>query len=185
MSTKALDGMTPFEALTGNKPDLRGFREWGYRVWVRNEKTVKLGGRVDEGVWVGFDEQSKGCQVYWPKKQTVTVERNVYFDGPKVPPDHLEGEDFEIIEAPTATSNSTHDAKQPHHHPTKNETSTHKESPADIQEHPASREKRIHKPSQWIQDIIDGRSVTSAERPSPGSRYSDTYHTTNCGEDGA
>ena len=44
MSTKALDGMTPFEALTGNKLDLRGFREWGYRVWVRNEKTVKLGG---------------------------------------------------------------------------------------------------------------------------------------------
>ena len=120
---------------------------------------------MDEGVWVGFDEQSKGCRVYWPKKRTVTVERNVYFDGPKVLPDHLEGEDFEIIEEPAATSNSTHDAKQPHHHPTENETFTHKETPADIQEHPVSREKRIRKPSQRIQDIIDGRGVTS-DRPS-------------------
>ena len=59
--TKALDGMTPFEALTGDKPNLRGLREWGSRVWVRNEKKAKLGGRVDEGVWVGIDDKSKGC----------------------------------------------------------------------------------------------------------------------------
>jgi len=59
-STKALDGMTLFEALMGDKPNLRGVQEWGCRVWVRNEKSAKLGGHVEEGVWVGFDDKSKG-----------------------------------------------------------------------------------------------------------------------------
>lgn len=62
-STKALDGTTPLEAATGKKPDLRGVREWGCRCWVRNESKSKLGDRVDEGVWVGFDDRSKGSQV--------------------------------------------------------------------------------------------------------------------------
>ena len=73
--TKALGGdMTPYEAAYGKKPDLWGIREWGSRCWVRNESSAKLGGRVDEGVWVGIDEKSKGARVFWPGKHTVTVE---------------------------------------------------------------------------------------------------------------
>ena len=65
-STKAVDGMTPYEAAFGKKPDLRGLREWGEKVWVRVEGENKLGGRVKEGRWVGVDERSKGVRVYWP-----------------------------------------------------------------------------------------------------------------------
>ena len=36
-STKAVEGMTPFEAAFGGKPDLSEVREWGERVWVRVE----------------------------------------------------------------------------------------------------------------------------------------------------
>jgi hypothetical protein len=78
--TKALDGITLFEALTGKKLDLRGLKEWGCQVWVRNKMKAKLGGHVKEGVWVGLDETSRGYWVYWPKKRTVTVEQNTYFD---------------------------------------------------------------------------------------------------------
>jgi len=63
--------MTPLKAATGKKPDLRGVREWGCRCWVRNESKSKLGGHVDEGVWVGFDDKSKGSQVYWPSLSNV------------------------------------------------------------------------------------------------------------------
>lgn len=45
-STKALDGMTPLEASTGKKPDLRGLRKWGEKVWVCVEEGNKLGGWV-------------------------------------------------------------------------------------------------------------------------------------------
>ena len=33
-STKAVDGMTPYEATFGKKPDLRNVHEWGERVWI-------------------------------------------------------------------------------------------------------------------------------------------------------
>ncbi len=65
-STKALDGKTPYEAVTGKKPDLKGLREWGEKCWVRLEtKAMKLGGRVREGRWIGFDETSNGSRIYW------------------------------------------------------------------------------------------------------------------------
>ena len=73
-STKAVDGKTPFEAAFGKKPDLREVREWSEIVWVHIEGGNKLGGRVCEGRWIGIDKQSKGIHVYWPDKQSVTVE---------------------------------------------------------------------------------------------------------------
>ena len=33
-STKAVEGMTPYEATFGKKPDLSEVQEWGERVWV-------------------------------------------------------------------------------------------------------------------------------------------------------
>jgi hypothetical protein len=53
--TKAIDGMTPYEAL-GKKPDLRHVQEWGEKVWVRIEGGDKLGGHIKEGHWLGIDE---------------------------------------------------------------------------------------------------------------------------------
>src|SRR6202522_3449770 len=79
-TTKAVEGMTPFEAAFGRKPDLKGVREWGEKVYVRVEKGTKLGGRVREGRWLGMDEESKGAWVYWPDSKAVSVERNTYFD---------------------------------------------------------------------------------------------------------
>ena len=49
MSTKAVEGMIPFEAAFGKKPDLQHVREWGEKVWVHIEGGNKLGGRVKEG----------------------------------------------------------------------------------------------------------------------------------------
>ena len=57
--TKALDGLTPLEATTGKKPDLRGLHKWGCCVWVRNEASEKLGRHIEEGIWVSFDSKSK------------------------------------------------------------------------------------------------------------------------------
>ena len=35
---KVVVGMTPYEAVFGKKPDMRGVHEWGEKVYVRLEK---------------------------------------------------------------------------------------------------------------------------------------------------
>jgi hypothetical protein len=77
---KALtNGLMPYKAVTGKKPDLCDVCEWGKKVWVRLEvKGRKLGGHVKEGRWMGVDEQSKGFWIYWPDTKTVSVKCNVY-----------------------------------------------------------------------------------------------------------
>ena len=79
-TTKAIEGMTPFKAVFGKKPDLRGVHEWGERVYIWIEGGTKLGGRVREGRWLGMDDESKGACIYWPDSKTVTVERNISYD---------------------------------------------------------------------------------------------------------
>ena len=77
---KAVEGMTPYKAVFGKKPNLKGVREWGEKVYVRVEKGTKLGGRVREGRWLGMNEESKGARIYWPDTKAISVERNIYFD---------------------------------------------------------------------------------------------------------
>ena len=67
-------------------------REWGEKCWVRIEGGDKLGGRVREGRWMGIDDTSNGVRVYWPDRQTVTVERNVYYDNTGASASRIEGE---------------------------------------------------------------------------------------------
>jgi hypothetical protein len=107
--TKALNGRTPFEAVYNVNPNLWGMHEWGCRVWVRNESSFKLGGRVDEGVWVGFDDFSKGSRVFWPAKRSVTVEQNVYFK-PSGIAEPLKGEENATIKKPALPKVSQNNA---------------------------------------------------------------------------
>jgi len=73
MSTKAIEGKTPYEAALGMKPDLSGMCEWGEKCWICIEKGNKLGGHVCKGRWVGVDDESKGYCIYWQDTKTMTV----------------------------------------------------------------------------------------------------------------
>jgi len=82
-STKSIEGMTPFEAAFRKKPGLSEVREWGEKLWVgtKKNKIGKIGrGHVEQGHWLGIDKRGKGVCVYWPEQQTITTERNVYYD---------------------------------------------------------------------------------------------------------
>ena len=113
MTTRAVEGMTPYEAAFGKKPDLGSVREWKEKVFVRIEGGTKLGGRVREGHWLGVDEQSKGVRIYWLDTKSITVEINVYFDDLSVSCNEGEHEEVvvtkndlpdtpNVVEAPTA-----------------------------------------------------------------------------------
>jgi transposase InsO family protein len=85
-STKTLGNKTtPFEKLHGDKPNLSGVPEWGQTIWVHFGSGSKLDARGIEARWVGYDSESTHAhRVYWPYKNSVTVERNVKFATPFV-----------------------------------------------------------------------------------------------------
>jgi hypothetical protein len=79
MSTRTLNGRTPYEALNNVKPDLTDLPEWGARVYMLKTNAGKLDQKGIEGRWVGYSGASKGHHIYGANKQ-ITVERNVTFD---------------------------------------------------------------------------------------------------------
>jgi hypothetical protein len=158
MTTWALDNMTPWEAITGRKPDLSAVREWGERCWVRLKKQDTLGGRVRKGRWVGIDDSSKGCHVYWPDTKSLTVKQNIYFNKTAVSVVCLEGENINFKIKPT----DLHTVPDPTPLP-KADKPTQK-APSVNEEPNEPAPKRTRKPSQCILDIIEGCTV-STNRP--------------------
>ncbi|KAF7333659.1 Transcription factor [Mycena sanguinolenta] len=79
--TKKTAPKSPYEVVTGEKPDLSRARKFGCRVWVRVHGGSKLDERGVEAKWVGPSiETPDSHRIYWPTKGTVTVERDVRFD---------------------------------------------------------------------------------------------------------
>ena len=76
--TRALNGMTPHEAMGYGKPDLSDLHEWGCTVWIKVE-AGKLDSKAVEAKFMGYDKERKGYRVYWPEKRKISVERNVRF----------------------------------------------------------------------------------------------------------
>ena len=116
---KALNGMTPYEALYEKKPSLKGAREWGSLCWV-TKKTLKIRERAEEGRWIGFDDSSKGHRIYWPTRRSISVEYDVNFaHAPDLP--LLEGEigntnfDFDDFDEPQDPSKVTVKNVEIHH----------------------------------------------------------------------
>ncbi|KAF8797586.1 hypothetical protein BYT27DRAFT_7009362, partial [Phlegmacium glaucopus] len=162
---------TPYEAAFGKKPNLQEVHEWGEKVWVRIEGGNKLGGRVCEGRWLGFDENSNGVWVYWPDKQTVSIEWNIYFDKTIASVQRLEGEDWEFIKSQTdlpstsilKSTKSTRPIKPPVLQDPISiilDQSSDQETPPE----PEIPQKCIRKPTQCLKDLMEGWAVSS-DRP--------------------
>lgn len=174
-STKALGGRTPFEAATGNIPNLRGVPEWGARVWVHSTTDGKVGDRAKPARWLGFDAQSKGHRVYWPEQRSVTVERNVRFTQPAMtplPPDdpvQLEGEQdsqLQAGESPDPEEFSDSDAEDTAPRPGADSV---EHPPAPVVQPPppappVTRSTRTRNPSARVRDILSGKGA-DAELP--------------------
>ncbi len=79
--SNALPGcMTPIERATGHKPNLKKVLAFGAIVWVKIKDAGKLDSQAVEGYFVGYDEESKGYRLYFPRRRQIAVERDVYFD---------------------------------------------------------------------------------------------------------
>jgi hypothetical protein len=79
-TTHQLGGVTPFEVFHRVRLDVAHIHLWGSCVWVRDLTVGKLDVRGWEGRFIGYDTNSEGCHIYWPKSQTIGVERDLIFE---------------------------------------------------------------------------------------------------------
>ncbi|KNZ76413.1 Copia protein [Termitomyces sp. J132] len=82
---------TPYQMVIGKKPDLLKVCKWGSHTYVKLHHTGKLESQVMEVRMVGIDDESKGYQIYWPNRNRITVERDIYFSkGAALNPDNIQ-----------------------------------------------------------------------------------------------
>ena len=62
------------------KPYLGGIQEFGVAAYVKDIHAGKLNARAQVGHFVGYDAESKGFRIYWPRKRSITIKRNVVFN---------------------------------------------------------------------------------------------------------
>ena len=83
MPTSAQPNMrTPWEALTGSKPNISKFRVWGCLVWYLvpdHEIESKVSPRAWPAVHLGFDPNRHGYLVYIPHKNRITTGYHITF----------------------------------------------------------------------------------------------------------
>eukprot|EP00168_Porphyra_purpurea_P012906 TRINITY_DN3465_c0_g1_i4.p1 TRINITY_DN3465_c0_g1~~TRINITY_DN3465_c0_g1_i4.p1 ORF type:complete len:489 (-),score=103.08 TRINITY_DN3465_c0_g1_i4:3938-5206(-) len=74
--------VTPWEALTGSKPDVSNIRVWGSAAYALKPAKQQRGlnSETDVGVMVGYSQAGKGYRVYKPTNREVIERRDVVMD---------------------------------------------------------------------------------------------------------
>jgi hypothetical protein len=81
--TRALNGLTPEEAFTGEKPDISHLQEFGSDVWVLTQATNKRGkldGKAKKSTFVGYNEGPAAIRYYDATQRQVRESRNYAFN---------------------------------------------------------------------------------------------------------
>ena len=79
---KYLDGMTPFKACSGQKPNVTHFRIFGSKAWARipTEKRKDFPPQSQECLFVGYFKVSKGYRLINLSTNKTFIERSVQFE---------------------------------------------------------------------------------------------------------
>ena len=72
-------GETPFEALTGKRPNLGNMHVFGSTCYAYVQNAKKLDARSKRGIFVGYDKESPAYLVYYPEVNRVERVRCVKF----------------------------------------------------------------------------------------------------------
>ena len=83
--TKALQGMTPYEAWHGKVPQVKHLRTFGCVAYTKDlSQLKKLDDRSCPGIFIGYADGAKAYRVLDPETQRVRVSRDVVFDKSRV-----------------------------------------------------------------------------------------------------
>ena len=97
--SKSVDGMVPYQAWTGSKPNVENLRIFGCLAFVHvsRKKSKKLGSRSKPCIFMGIDEEKKGFKLMsLDQPGEYFVERSVQFDESRFPAKQLKTKQGEI-----------------------------------------------------------------------------------------
>ena len=82
LPTKSRPNITPFQLLFDKKPSLDHLRVFGCKVYVlqKEKELTKWASRSTEGIFMGYDEHTKGFRCWIPSLHKLIISRNVKFD---------------------------------------------------------------------------------------------------------
>jgi hypothetical protein len=82
MSTRSVEGATPFEVWYGKKPTVHHLHTFGCLAYVKNTKPnlSMLDDRGRRIIFIGFEQGTKAYRVYDTMMKTVHLSRDVLFD---------------------------------------------------------------------------------------------------------
>jgi len=73
-----LNGKTPYELVTGEKPNISGLPIWGEDVFIKMiPEARKLSTKAQNTYWIRYNPDSQGHHVYWKERHSVTTEHNI------------------------------------------------------------------------------------------------------------
>ncbi|PIK49150.1 polyprotein [Apostichopus japonicus] len=80
--TKVVKGMTPFEAWTGEKPNVSNFRSFGCVAYahVPKDECQKLDSKARKCICLGYGTETKGYRLYDQKRSKMFFSRDVQFN---------------------------------------------------------------------------------------------------------
>ena len=122
--TKAVEGMTPIEAWSGEKPNVTHLRVFGSTCYshIPKDERKKLDSKAQEAIFLGYGLETKGYRLYNINSQKVYFSRDVIFNEMKFPrnkQDRIEGQEInskvelEIKEVEEASDSETANEEEP------------------------------------------------------------------------
>ena len=94
-------GKTPFEAMTGIKPNLSNMHVFGTACFAYIQNAKKLDPRSKEGIFVGYDKKSPAYLVYYPENNKIERVRCVKFSDFRNSNVQDYSNDDELVSVPT------------------------------------------------------------------------------------
>ena len=115
LPTRAISGITPYEAWSGEKPHVEHIKVFGCMAHMRVPGTHmrKLDNRSRHVVYLGKEPGTKAFRLYDPEAKRVCVSRDVVFEEGKAWPWHLEEQKMNAeIETFTVTGYATEETRE-------------------------------------------------------------------------
>lgn len=155
---------TPYEVWTNKKFDINTLQVFGSEVYVHvpKEKRKKWDAKGEKGIFVGYGENTKGYRIYFHKKQSVEVKRDVVFlDKKKVNEGQLES----IVELPEQVTKPEGKEEEGNDRVEKEQPEPEQpDGEVEIESQTTDQRGRIVKKPAWLEDY-DTSLLTAREEP--------------------